>query len=246
MKIVIEPEMLKRVMSQLLVQKGSSSAFESVSAVFNDGGMNVAQVSNGILAIKGNFSKGFFLEYENMDEEVVALTPSLLTGIGWGFNDKTVILKTNGNDIIIQGQKEHFKHKLIEPSVEEFPIPMIEADKGFVPGGKFKPKVCVEIKKTEFTSLPKADNYRIFVDKGKLKIEVKADQSQYEWSTSLSLDRTETMDECEITLDGENLTKILNNVNETFWLMFDEGVSVFINKGRNNALTYVLLPIVAE
>jgi hypothetical protein len=245
MKIVIEPEMLKHVMSQLLVQKGNSSAFESVSAVFDGEGMSVAQISNGILAIKANYAKEFFLEFEGSSEdtEVVAFTPSLLAGIGWGFNDKTIILKTTPTEIVIQGQKEHYKHKLSEPIVEPFPIKTEETDKGIIPSGKFKPKVCVELKKTEFASLPKSENYRFFVDKGKLKIEVRAKESEYEWSTILTPDRIEIMEECEIVLDGENLSKILNNVNETFWFMFDDAGSVFVNKGRNNTLTYVLLPL---
>jgi hypothetical protein len=252
MKVVIEPDYLRKMLSSLLIVK-NGQVFDAVTAVFKKEGMMVKDVAKGVLIVIGAYSKSYFTSYEVEKDETVVLTSSLLTALGWRFTDKEVTLETVGNELILKGSKERYAEKLQNSTQSEATTKLeVNPDRGIVPtkfwSGKTYTNDCavsIELPKTEL-DLPKSEDYEFTCDEKDLIAQVRQTQGNYVWSTKLKSQRSDKLQKMSIVLDGEYLGKIAANLSENFWLMLTGTGAAFVCKTKDYSLTYLMTAVETE
>jgi len=236
MKILIEPERLKRLLNAVLIYKGKP-LLENVMGEFKTGGLQVKDCSLDVVAVEGMFAKKFFLEYE-ADDENVPLTKTLLEPLNTGFKDEKVEVFTDQNHIIIKGKTETYNEPLIDREVGTIPFTMVMSELGRVPE-KLNAKVQVSLK-AEDLNLPTAEKLTFTCDGESLKVSIK---NIGEYIKTLKPTRKNVMEELKVSFDGAYFGAVVSNLDGEVWLSMNEGAVVFSQKTKDYTLTYMLSSI---
>lgn len=250
MEVIIEPDVLKKMLSSMLISKGGSSVFESVNAVFNQDGVLIRDIAQGVLVAVNQYNKEHFLKFDIDGEETIVMTSDMLTKLGWGFKDDEINVKTinaNGGEgtIIITGSRDIYQEKLNAPREGEFKMKLKETDQGIMPE-KFEAIVLVEMSKNELINLPKSDNYIFSCDGKNLSVEIRPSQGTSAWVSKLTTRRTEKSEPVKIAIEGDYFNKIVANLPDYFWLATEGNAVVFMGKQQNYNLSYLLMGMAIE
>lgn len=234
MKLVIEPERLKKLLNQCLIHK-SKSLLEVSVAEFSEKGMRVRDVSLDVLSINAAYSPKYFIEYKVPKKEDVPLTDSLLEALGWGFGDDEVKVITDKNDIIIQGKIDKYKETLQDLVKSEFPIEMGNTDIGIMPK-KIDAQVQVQLPAEEL-SLPSAERYSLKTEDNKLVGRV---EDTGEFTKKFKISKKKKFEEISVEVEGEFFEAIVSNLYGNVWITISPDVVVFSQKEKDYLLTYML------
>lgn len=243
MRILIEPDKLRRFMAQALVARNNKAELEKVTFVLRPQGVTLQDTSMGALYLMGIWKKSFFVEYDPGKDEKLTMAESMIEGIKKGFEDKLVEVYTEGTGLWFKGKLDKYHEDLVagEPPVKF--IDMISDDKrGLIPR-KLDAKVSGLLDMSNF-QLPDAENYAFKAEKSVLTISMKVSKGMKD--RIIQFKETEKVEDIEAKFRADYLLPILNNLEGDVWFALTKDAVVFAKKNVDNILTYILMSIGAE
>lgn len=239
MRIVIEPNRLDRLLSTVLIYK-AKPLLDSIVGMFSPKGVAFRDMKLEVAAVHAVYSPKYFIEYEVTEGEDVPLTDSLRNRLGWGFKDEKVTLMTSEGHLVLQGLKETYNEPLLDVEKGEFTLKLKNSEFGFVT--EKEPAVRVLLP-SEALNLPTAEKYRFDCDGEKLKVTIK-DVGEY--TRTFKPSKAPLMNELNVSFDGTYFAQLASNISGEVWLSLSEGGSVFSQKTKDFALTYLLSSLEEE
>lgn len=239
MKILIEPERLRKLLACSL-KYGNNKGLESVVAVFGSKGVEISDLSLEVVALKSEYNKSYFLEYEVQGEEKIPLTQTLLEVLNHGFKEEKIHLETKEGKLVLTGSRETYEEPLLDKEKSAFPISLVSTEMGFVPEKKFTPVTQILTKVEELKELPIADKYHFTTTPEEQRVTIE-DTGKY--TKKLKPDRTNISGELKVDFDGEYLKCTIDNLSGAVWLSLAPNSMVISQKTKDYALTYLISPI---
>ncbi len=239
MKISTKTEKLRKLLSYSL-KFGNKKGLDSAVAEFGPEGVKVNDISLEAAALKSEYKKSYFTEYDVEGEEDVPLTQSLLEKLTQGFKDEEVRLETRENKLVLTGSREVYEEPLLDKEKKELPISLIPTDMGFVPEKGFELITQILIDIDELKALPTADKYHFATTQEKQFVSLE-DAGKY--TKELKADKKHISGDLEVNFDGEYLKSTIDNLSGATWISLAANVIVISQMAEDYVLTYLLSPI---
>lgn len=236
MRISIEPARFRRMLENVLLYHGGVE-LDSNIGIFTPKKVEFRDMSLDVISVYAAYAKKFFLDYEEVDEEV-PLSKSLLEQMRQGFSsDKQITVRTEANKVHLEGAKEHYDETLIEATVADIPIEFtVDKTLGLVPKN-LNADIQVLVKANELTGLPKAENYLFHCDGDKLSVVIE-DVGKY--TREITPVKSVTMKEWEIKFDAGYFMKVASQFSGDVWLTLRPDAAVLSQKLKDSMLTYMI------
>ncbi|MHA1215657.1 MAG: hypothetical protein ACTSPG_10180 [Candidatus Hodarchaeales archaeon] len=230
MKISVEPERLAKLFKNATI----SGMLDGVNLEFTEKGLKFRDISLRTTTVIGVFNKNFFVSFE-AEKEVIPLTKSLVDALSYGFKDKKITMRTEGNDVILEGSHDKYKEPLRNPEIIEFPVKTVVNEYGIVPE-KIVPNVIVQVD-VKNLKLPDAKKFK-FVSDGKTLKAIITDVGTY--SRDILIEKTVKMEEVTAIFQKEFFDNVITNFNGKVWLQLNKDYVVVSQKEPQFLLTYGL------
>jgi len=236
MKIEVEPSRFKEFLSSILIYR-NKPLLSQVPVEFKSKGVMVKDMSLEAVAVVGMFSPKYFISYEAKDE-TIPLTESILDVVKKAFKGEKITVKTEDNNIVIEGESYFYKEpiKALEP--QEFKAEVKMTEFGILPT---KPQFKVQVKlPVSELSLPSAEKYTLISDGKNLTISI---EEVGILTKVLKVSQTKKLEPVTTHVFANYLQNMVNNLSGEIWLSFDENVIALSKKGKEYALTYLLATV---
>jgi hypothetical protein len=262
MKLKIEPERFKKLLEALMIEK-SKPLIEQPVLEFDETGVESKGTYSKVVGVYAKIPKSFFVEYDSKKENI-AFPSSFKERFGWGFKDTEVSIHTKNNTLYMEGKKDHFDTALETAEVKDLPWKMILTDDGYIPDFNFdeadrkaekekpgsgkwkkggKPKVYSSFRlDPKELILPSSKEYHFEYIDGELTVKI-VDGGNF--STKIPGTAVEKKD-IKFALDADYLSGIVNNLEGEVLLIFDEIMTVFVEKRKDHTKTYFLATQIEE
>jgi len=260
MKLKIEPERIKKILEGLMVKKW----IDPVVLEFDETGITNRGRYSTVMGVYSRIEKKFFLDYETK-KETITFTSAFLERFGWGFSDADIVIYTKANNLHMEGKRDKFEQPVETAETKNLPWQFVLTEDGYLPdynfdpedrdaekkkpgSGKFKKgntkiKVYSSFKlDAKELSLPPAKEYRFEYIDGELTVKIVEGGT---FSRKLNGTAVEKKD-IKFGLDSELLGDIVSNLEGEILLVFDENMTVFVEKKKDCMKTYFLATNIEE
>lgn len=246
MKMKIEPVRFQKLLEAVMIVKAKPLVNPTVFE-FDENGATNKGVFSTVMGVYAKISKSFFLEYESK-KEVVAIPYLACERIGWGFKDAEISIHTKDTILNIDGKIDHYDTEIENLEMKKLPWDIIPTDDGYLPdfdfehtkewkkGGKsVKPVSSFKIDAKEL-NLPSAKEYKFEYVDGELTVKISDGGNFSRKLTGKAIEKKDI----KFALDGDYMNAIVSNLEGEILLVFDELMTLFVDKKKDCSKTYFL------
>lgn len=248
MRILLEPERLKRLLSSVLLHtSGDKFLLKGVMGNFSEKGLQIKDSSLDIVAIQALYTKKFFLEFSvEGEKEDIPIPNSLFEPLKLGFNEEKMEFFNDQNQLILKTKLEDYNEPISEQEQGTMPFKMMMTELGIIPekmnpenpqvGG---PMIQIQLKAEELSRLPPADEYKFVCKDKKLSVTVPVKELG-KYTKVFKPTKIGAIEDMEVAFDGSYFGAIANNISGEVWLSIINDAMVVSQKTKDCCITYLL------
>ena len=249
MRILLEPERLKRLLSNTLLHtSGDKFLLKGVMGNFSEKGLLIKDSSLEIVAIQALYTKKFFLEFGVEGEENVPIPSSLFEPLKIGFKEEKMEFFNDKSKLFFKTKLEDYDEPIPEQEQGTMPFKMLMTELGIIPEklnpenpqveGK-GPMIQIQLKAEELSGLPPADEYKFVCKDKKLSVTVPVKELG-KYTKVFKPTKIEAIEDMEVSFDGSYFGAIANNIAGEVWVSIIEDAMVVSQKTKDCCITYLL------